>query len=300
MPNREGETLSKLIVRPLTAGDRPRVMEISSEIWDGEDYVPGVFDHWLAESGGEAAGVSLNGHLIAFAHRTWLHPGVAWFEGIRADASFRGHGAGRALTEHLIEGARKDGAKRICLSTYIDNEASIHIIEAYGFSRVASFALLEKEIPSTLAGQPQDGRIEEVGEGEAIPFIAGSPFLRLARGRFPRGWRFFPFHVDPNAAIARMQIRWGIRENGTLRALACIRQGEAETGPFTLNFLDGDREAARSLLQEIHRRYAGRRVEVMVPRDKGSDCVLLELLQESGYTSCEDDAAAVFVYERIL
>ena len=299
MPNRERETLSKLAVRPLAARDRPRVMEISSQIWDGEDYVPEVFDHWLAEPDGEAAGVFLNGHLIAFAHRTWLHPGIAWFEGIRADAAFRGHGAGRALTEHFIDGARRDGAERICLSTYIDNEASIHIIEAYGFSRVASFALLEKEIPAA-ASHVRDARIEEVEEGEAASFIAESRFLQLARGRFPRGWRFFPFAVDPRAAIARLQTRWGIRENGTLRALACIRQGEAEAGPFTLNFLDGDREAAQSLLQEVHRRYAGRRAEVMVPMDQRNAPILLDLVRESGYTTWDDYAAAVFVYERFL
>ena len=292
--------MSKLMIRPLQPEDRSRVLAISSQIWDGEDYVPGVFDQWMNESDGEAVGAVLDGLLIAFAHRTWLHPGIAWLEGIRADAAYRGQGAGKAITEHFIEAASRDGAQRICLSTHIDNEASIHIIEAYGFSRVASFTLLEKAIPASVAGDSSDGRVEEIGEAEAIRFIAGSEFLQLAHTRFPRGWRFFPFEVDPKAAVARLKTRWGIRIDGEIRALACIRQGEDETGPFTLNFLDGDRESVRILLHEIHRRYCGRRVDVMVPKDEEREPVLLDILREAGYTTWDDYAAAVFAYEMIV
>ena len=292
--------MPSLILRPLVPEDRSRVLEISAQIWDGEDYVPGVFAQWMRESDGEAIGAVLDGVLIAFAHRTWLHPGIAWLEGIRADAAYRGQGAGKAITEHFIEGAKRDGAERICLSTYIDNEASIHIIEAYGFSRVASFALLEKEIAASAASDSPHPRIVTVEEDEAIGFISSSEFLQLAHARFPRGWRFFPFETDPEAAVARLKTRWGIRMDGKLRALACLRQGEDETGPFTLNFLDGDPESVRILLHEIHRRYSGRRVEVMVPSDGERTPVLLGALQEAGYTTWDDYAAAVFVYEMLL
>lgn len=292
--------MSSLVIRPLLPEDRPRVLDICSQIWDGEDYVPEIVDQWIEDREGEAVGAVLDGRLIAFAHRTWLHQGIAWFEGIRTDPAHRGRGAGKAITEHFIEGARRDGAQRICLSTYIDNEASIHIIERYGFRRVASFALLEKDIEASLEAAAGDPRIEPVSASEALAFIDRSDFLRLAQRRFPRGWRFFPFDVDPQAETARLRTRWGLRVDGQLQALVCIRQPVDGKGPFTLGFLDGDRDGVRVLLREVHRRYAGRHALAMVPKTETDEPVLLDVLRESGYATWDDFAAAVFVYERTL
>ena len=112
-------------VRPLTAEDRSRVLEISSLIWDGDDWVPDALDSWFGSEEGQAVAAVLDGRLIGFARRAWILPGHAWFEALRSDPAARGCGAGRAITEHLIDGARRDGAEAIHLSTYIDNEASI-------------------------------------------------------------------------------------------------------------------------------------------------------------------------------
>ena len=290
--------MPKMTIRPLVAQDRRRVCEISAQIWDGEGYVPEAFDSWIQDQEGEAVGAILGNVLIAFAHRTWLHPGVAWFEGIRTDPAFRGQGAGKAITGHFVDGARRDSAERICLSTYVDNEASIHIIEGYGFERVASFAYLEKNLEKQACAHPAEPGVVDVSEREAIEFIDRSEFLRLARRRFPRGWRFFPFDVDPQAAIARMEARLGVRRGGQLTALLCIRQSEGGSGPFTLNFLDVAPEDMRSLLRNVHQRYAGRRVETMIPKHGEQEAAVLSLLKDFGYTSWEDYAAAVFVYER--
>ena len=54
-----------LVLRPVTLEDRPRVLEISSQIWDGEDYVPEQFAEWLADRHGEVIGAKCAGVLIA-------------------------------------------------------------------------------------------------------------------------------------------------------------------------------------------------------------------------------------------
>jgi len=285
-------------LRALAETDRDRVAEISSQIWDGHDYVPELFDVWLGE--GEAVAAVLDGQVIAFAHRTWIHPRCAWFEGIRTDPVFRGRGAGRAITEHLIAQAVDDGAQRITLSTHADNVASIHIIESYGFERVVSFAYLEKEA----AGDPVDrndaGGIVDISEEEAIGFVDRSNFLEIARRWYPGGWRFFPFDLDPQAAIARMETRLGIHRSGELAALLCIRQSERSSGPATLNFVDGEPDDIRRLLRIAHHRYAGRRIKTMVPKQGELEPALLPVLREFEYESWDDCAAHVFVYERLL
>jgi len=288
-----------LILRPLTEADRDRVVEISSRIWD-DDWIPDAYAEWIGDArSGESIAAVLDGRVIGFARRTWIHPGHAWFEGIRSDPQCRGHGVGRALTDHLIAGARRDGAERIHLSTYVDNEASIHIIEDRGFERVASFCHLEGA-PSPAETVDRDEDIVSVDEAETACFVGQSAFLRLAHGRFPRGWRFFPFDVAPLAAIARLETRLGLHRDGEVAALACVRQPAGGVGPVTLNIADGAPDDVRRLMREIHRRYAGRRIETMVPKAGDQEAVLLPILREFGYTTWDDYAAAVFVYELAL
>jgi len=213
-------------LRLVTEADRSRIVEISSQIWDGHDYVPELLEEWLADVAGEVVGAVINNELVGFARRTWLAPGLAWFEGIRTDTAYRGRGVGRAITEYLIDRARAAGAIRMSLSTYIDNNASIHIIESYGFERVATFVYRERPVdaPSPDPDAGADPRIALVSEEETVEYVAGSSFLKFANRRFPRGWRFFPFDHNPREAVARMGLRLGWREDGTLKALLCARR----------------------------------------------------------------------------
>ena len=286
-----------LTLRPVTAGDRPRILEISAQIWDGEDYVPEQFGEWLADGDGEVIGAELDGLLIAFARRTWLVPGHAWFEGIRTDPAFRGRGAGRTITQHLIESARQAGAEKIHLSTYIENEASIHIIESHGFHRVAAFAHLEKEV----SAEPDEDRarddIVDVSHEETAAFVDRSDFLALGQRRFPRGWRFVPFDLDPLEATARLGTRIGIRRGGELVALMCLRQPVGSERGTVLNFADGRPDDLRRLLRHAHGLYAGRTIAVMVPKVGKREAALLPILREFDYRTWDDYAPAVLVYE---
>ncbi|MBU1050774.1 GNAT family N-acetyltransferase, partial [Candidatus Bipolaricaulota bacterium] len=273
-------------VRRATIEDRPRILEISSKIWDGDDYVPELLDEWFSDHAGELAVAAWDNLVIGFAHRTWLSPGISWFEGIRTDPAWQGHGAAKAITEHFIRGARMDGATRINLSTYIENEASIHIIESYGFSRVATFSYVERlaEAPSLLPAE-MPAEIRLLSAPETLSFVDTSHFLSLAHRRFPRGWRFFPFDHDPGEAIARLQFCVGLWVEGVLTAALCIRQAPQHTGRVTVNFLDGEPENARCLLAYAMSQFEGRSFEMMVPVDQGRHALPLDFLREVGFTS---------------
>ncbi|MCK5245857.1 hypothetical protein KAR02_03105, partial [Candidatus Bipolaricaulota bacterium] len=196
---------------------------------------------------------------------------------------------------------RAAGASHIELSTYIDNEASIHILESYGFSCVSTFSYVERlaEANASLTVEPT-ASIRPLSAEETLAFVDSSQFLSLARRRFPRGWRFFPFDHDPNEAIARLNYRIGVWENDVLTAASCIRQGPGHTGRITINFLDGDPAAMRSLLSHVFHRYAGKEFEMMVPCDQGQHADALGVLREAGFTSWSDFKADVFAYEMVL
>jgi ribosomal protein S18 acetylase RimI-like enzyme len=293
--------MAPIELRPATPEDRPRIVEISSQIWDGHDYVPELLDEWFADAEGEVVGAVLDGGLVGFARRTWLAPRLAWFEGIRTDPASRGRGAGRAITEHLIHRAEAAGAERISLSTYVDNEASIHIIESCGFERVATFVYRERpaDAPPIETGPEADPRIVAVTEGETIDFVADSPFLRLANRRFPRGWRFFPFDHDPATAVARMSVRLGWRSGDRIEALLCSRwpPGAPKT---VVNFLDGEPEAMRELLRHALALYPAAEIAFMVPAAEGRVAAVDPLLDEHGFALWADGDPDVFLYELSL
>ena len=289
--------MTAIELRPATPEDRPRIVEISSQIWDGHDYVPELLDEWFADADGEVVGAVLDGRLVGFARRTWLAPRLAWFEGIRTDPASRGRGVGRAITEHLIHQAGAAGAARICLSTYVDNEASIHIIESCGFERVATFVYRERpaDAPPIEVGLEADPHIVGVTEEETIDFVADSSFLRLANRRFPRGWRFFPFDHDPAAAVARMSVRLGWRSS-RLEALLCSRwpPGAPKT---VVNFLDGEPKAMRELLRYALALYPASEIAFMVPAAGGLVAAVDPLLEEHGFALWADGDPDVFLYE---
>jgi len=287
----------RVLVRRAVAADRARILEISGKIWNGDDYVPETLDAWLTDAGGELVVATLAERVISFAHRSWLCPGIAWFEGIRTDPEFQGYGAGRAITEYLIGSARGDGAARIGLSTYIDNEASIHIIEAYGFRRVATYCYLERaaQVPSNIPSQ--GGTVRPLSEAETVAFVADSEFLSLAARRFPRGWRFFPFDHDPREATARLAYRTGVEENGTLAAVLCARQGPKHEGAITVNFLDGTPDGMHTLLHHALTWYRGRPMECMLPVSQTQRAAAYAPLIDAGFTPWNDFAPDVFLYE---
>lgn len=287
-------------IRKATVEDRPRILEISSKIWDGGDYVPGLLDEWFSDQAGELAVATWDDFVIAFAHRTWLSLGIAWLEGIRTDPSCEGRGAAKAITEYFIRGCASDGATAIELSTHIENEASIHIIESYGFSRVGTFSYVERKAgvdSSRSADSSDSGTIRQLSIPETLDFVNASPFLALAHRRFPRGWRFFPFDHAPREAIARIKYL-GLERDGSLKAVLC--HGPDHRGYVTINFLDGEAAAMRELLHYGLRSQGKTAMQMMVPCDQGQHAAALVVLKEAGFTSWSDFESDVFAYELVL
>jgi GNAT superfamily N-acetyltransferase len=289
-------------MRLATADDRPRILEISAQIWEGEDYVPAVLDGWLASPGSELIVALLGGELVAFAHLQWLSAQYVWMEGIRTDPARRNLGAGKALTEYLVEHAALAGALRAGLSTYIDNSASIRIIETHGFQRVAGFVYLEAgpEAPARGAGAASE-LVEAVGQDEAGAFIAGSRFLAAAQGYLPQGWKFCPFALGPELALDRMQHLLGIRRSGRLAALLCVGRPARGEEVFNIDFLDGDEAECEVLLRHALNLAQGRRVvQAPVPQFAGQAAPTLPLFRRLGFEAWNDFKEDIFVYERRL
>ncbi len=282
-------------VRVARESDRERILEISAQIWDGYDYVPGVLDEWLRGTHGELLVAALDGAVAAFSYRTWLARGHAWLQGIRTDTALRGRGAGKALTERSIERAWADGARRIGLSTYIDNQASMHIVEGFGFRRVASFVYLEGEVHGH---EESDGSCVETLSGEDVSqFVEQSNYLAVAGGRFPWEWKFLEFAWSPHDALSWAPYRVGIRRDGDIIAALCASPCSEPSDSAFLSFLDGDSDDLVALLRHAEATLGASKWETMVPRAGDRAAAALAVLREAGLRSWSQFGEDVFAYE---
>ena len=134
------------MIRELELKDRENVLEVVKDIWEGEDYIPTIFNSWVSDSDCHFMGMWKDEALVGVANLRRLSPTVGWLEGMRIKPELQGKGYGRELAEEMMRLARNEGLEELYFSTYFDNLASIKINESLGFSRVAVFTNLELEL----------------------------------------------------------------------------------------------------------------------------------------------------------
>ncbi len=291
-----------LTLRRATTADKPRILEIAAQIWEGNDYVPHVIDEWLASEQDEVTVALSDDKIIAFARFAWILPHYAWFEGIRTDPEYRGGGAGKAITRYFLEKAHREGASRAGLSTYIENLASIHIIESHGFSKVSTFVMMEAGEHKPRNQGIANPDVEEISPDEVLDYVAHSDFLKASHGYLPRGWWFYPYDEGAREFTDHLHHALGLRNpaTGNLRGLLCI--GRSTHGPheFYIDFLEGDPEALRILLN--HGFYLGREAtwfSLLIPRwDTEPPLPALQIAQELGLEPWQEFTPDVWVYEQ--
>jgi len=288
-------------LRKARSEDKPRIVEISSQIWEGTDYVPLVFDDWLSDTEGEFVVAVVDGVLVGFAHRTYLAPGYAWLEGIRTDPARRGTGAAKEITRHFLEGVREEGADRVGLSTHIENEASIHIIRSNGFEEVAWFTNVggAKETPTWPEARPSK-IVCEVPLAEAMEFVRRSHSLEIGRGFVPNGWTFHPFDRAPEAALSSVPHLLGVRDRG--RLIGFLAGGYARQGIlYPIHFLEGTTDAAEELVRHALSLAATcRYVDLMGPGPLENGLGLLPILTQLGFKPWAKSSPDVLIFERRL
>ncbi|MCX6093884.1 MAG: GNAT family N-acetyltransferase [Candidatus Bipolaricaulota bacterium] len=287
-------------IRKAQREDAERVLAISAQIWDGNDYVPSTLADWLTNPAGELLVAEVDGTVVSFAYRTWLLPRHAWLQGIRTDPAYRGKGVGRTLSRALIDRSCQDGATRISLSTYFDNTPSIRIIESLGFERVASFVYLERtEKAPPLPATANPGIAEPTPE-EVVQFVSVSPYLATAHGWYPFEWLFLPFAARPQAFLEKTPYRIGTRSNGGWRSLLCASPGREDGDAAFLSFLDGDPGDFAALLVQASRDLAATTWESMIPRCGEDVALALACLRRLGFTPWQDGREDVLCYDLIV
>ncbi len=102
-PDEVKEKLDVVVCRPALPLDTEDVLRFTSRIWDGDDYVPGVWQEWLSDANGLCAVAEYQGHAIGLVKLSCLAPGQWWIMGLRVDPDHQKLGVASRL-HHYVSG----------------------------------------------------------------------------------------------------------------------------------------------------------------------------------------------------
>jgi hypothetical protein len=214
----------------MTPADKPALAAIAARIWDGTDYLPAVFDEWVADSAGEFTAVILDGRIVGCGKLTFLTPVDAWFEGLRKDPDLAEKGVTTAVTSYFLSklAGRKDLAS-IRFATYVRNLASITANERMGFRRCLALSCKtwnakQPELEALSVGAARAGGLgvqQVTHEDQAFRFLESRGYLEATKGLLLEGWRALPYSRELfSSRYIRTGSCWGVVEGGALKGLS--------------------------------------------------------------------------------
>lgn len=131
--------MDDLEIRLAQPGDKEAVLAFCAHTWDWGDYIPEVWDDWLADSSGRLLVAILDGRPVALEHMRMVSPDECWLQGMRVDPAVRGRGIATRLNEQALHEARQMGATVARLTTHSDNSAAQRMMDATGFEQVGTY-----------------------------------------------------------------------------------------------------------------------------------------------------------------
>jgi GNAT superfamily N-acetyltransferase len=227
-----------LTIRPARAEDRGAAERICAKTWDWGDYIPEVWDEWLADEQGHLAVAELEGQIVALGRIRLLAGGQAWLEGMRVDPDYRRQGIAWRFFRHKLDYARAHGARVARLGTSDQNQPVHSMMERAGMERVGRYEMVSA--PALLGSRS----LVQVSPQYAEPvrtFLEESRALAAARGLFSLDWAWETLseaRAIELAAAGQLVGQWG--SEGNLAALAVVQKepdderlwvGFADAGP---------------------------------------------------------------------
>jgi GNAT superfamily N-acetyltransferase len=212
------------------------VFRFTQNTWEWGDYIPQVWDRWLAEPGGKLLVAVLEGQPVALDHVVILSREEAWLEGMRVDPAHRREGLATLLSRRGVREAKQFGASVVRFATSSLNKPIHTLAGRLGFSRVCALSLWRTEAaPWKGPMSPRPG-IEALGR--LLPFLQRSAVLAAMGGLYSSGWRFKSLGPDElRKCLERGMVR-EIRAGAGMGALAIVEPGHSGEG-LVVSYADG-------------------------------------------------------------
>jgi GNAT superfamily N-acetyltransferase len=141
-----GKFQSIIVCRPALPMDTEEAFALSQLIWEGDDYVPQVWEEWLSDPEGLFAVAEYRGHVVGFGKLTKLSPDEWWLEGLRVHPDFEGLGIASRVNNYQYEFWLQNGSGVLRLATSSTKEPVKHIAHKFGFQNVGEYTTFEAPV----------------------------------------------------------------------------------------------------------------------------------------------------------
>jgi GNAT superfamily N-acetyltransferase len=282
--------LAQIRIRKAKVADKSLVLEISKNLWSGHDYLPQVWDDWLAEKNGRLVTATVGGRAVGVAHAKLQPNHIAWLEGVRVHEHYRGLGIAGKLNHALVEWARKKGARVARLSTGSRNRASREHLEKIGFPVMQTFQRLESA--RRLRSKP-DGVYAPRHSAELLwIWLRTRPYFAENHAMYSDGWTWCPLTLQTLRKLMR-QGRVLTTIKNKQPSACCIFLDEDKV--LTMGFVAGkvgDVVKLAQMIQFLMTRKKRDKLRIILP----SRSPLVRVLERLGF----EKTARILVYEKFL
>ncbi len=279
------------VVRPARPEDRADIEALCRLIWGGNDYIPEVWDEWIADPKGKLSVVELKGRVIALAKLTHIADDEWWLEGLRVHPEYHRLGVARMLQTHHLTLAEQIGAGVVRFATLSTNHPVHRNAARDGFRKVAEFASCRADAlpgPNPLRPLgPND--LETVWE-----MVANSPLRQASGGLYKVCWQWIALTRARLADHLSAGEVWGAETEGRLTAVAILPDW---TEHLNVGYLDGTPEGLQVLAWGLrvlaHQRGCpGVRIHIV------NNPALLEPLRMAGFAP--DREHTLWIFEKTI
>lgn len=251
-----------LEIRRARPKDRQAVLAFCADTWQGHDYIPRVWDDWLADPEGLLLVATQQGTPVAMARTAFYTPGEAWLEGMRVDPRHRHKGISTALFRAQMDDLVQRGVRVARLVTASDNAAVRRMCARLGFRRLVRIRGRSR----LLRAGPNPPAIRPLAPGEttlACTLLerrgAGGPrtpsFLQLTGGLYAlRGGLWVSWNERRLSVHLAQGHVWVWQDQGQARAVALITPHHHRQGFWHVGLLEGPAGACSALLKALAQR----------------------------------------------
>lgn len=287
--------LEGVVVRPALPSDKAAVLKFCQHTWsDRSDYIPLVWDKWMADTSGQVLVAALDEHPIAMTRVVRLSEQEGWWEGLRVDPQYRGRGLVGVLEPQVKQYFREVGVKviRSCVAQW--NTVMHGIVQRRGYQLIGCYQLYQ--IDAVGASVRQIGKLAGDDLGAVWSFLNREGDLTFSSLFVSRGAKWQALTIEQLSDRLSAGLVWGYRQGNDLQSLLIQSYMESADATLWVGYVDGKLENLPVLLQEM-RILAAQQGYPSVSGFFPKSDRMVELLQHAGY--CPSSEEEFWVYEAV-
>ncbi len=278
-----------LKLKKVKISDKEEVEELCKNIWEGNDYLPKVFDRWVRD-GGFYKGV-INNKIIALDKYTRFENDVIWLEGLRVHPDHQGQGYGKEMVKKFIELIRsKEEFSYLRFMTAATNEKTIKMAKEFGFETLIELHSLTMDREEVEPDGPESDVRRGGYTSGLFKIIKSSREFNQNKGLFIKNWSAHEIDED----FIKKEVELGncfVFEHGDKLGVAFFDYYEPYKR-LSIPFITGDDKAVNAFLGYAIRRVKMEDIEYLTIKT-GSDRIK-KLMLKNGFKVAKHEKAIVF------